>query len=188
MKIVMSRPNWFVGVPVPGSEIVARAPTPPRGIRTFHRDDLHLTVAFLGACGEERARAAFAALSWPLPALDVTFGGVVPMGNPRRYSALSALLESGRAEVEASMGASRAAACEAAGVALDERPPKAHVTIARPGRSASDADRRDALRWARGIDLRGVVARLERVALYTWSEDRLERLFRVVDARAFPTP
>lgn len=184
----MSRPNWFVGVPVSGAELMSRVPEPPPGIRTFHEDDLHLTVAFLGPCGEERARAAFAALAWPLPALDVTFGEVVPMGNPRRFSALSAVLVDGRAEVEAAIGASRDAACEAARVAVDERPPKAHVTVARPGRSATDADRRAALRWARDIHLGGVVARLDRVALFTWSEDRAERLFREVDARAFPTP
>jgi 2'-5' RNA ligase len=184
----MSRPNWFVGVPVPGAALVSRVPEAPRGIRTFHQEDLHLTVAFLGACGEERARAAFAALAWPLPAIDVTFGEVVAMGNPRRYSALSALLVTGRAEVEAAIGASRDAACEVAQVAIDERPPKAHVTIARPARSASDGDRRAALRWAHGIRLEGITVRLDQVALYTWSEDRLSRLFRVVESRPFPPP
>lgn len=184
----MSRPNWFIGVPVAGAALMSRVPEAPRGIRTFHAEDLHFTVAFLGACGEERARAALAALSWPLPALDVTFGEVVPMGNPRRYSALSALLVTGRAEVEAAIGASRDAACAAAEVAVDERPPKAHVTIARPARSATEGDRREALRWARGIRLDGITERLDRVALYTWSEDRLERLFRVVESRAFPPP
>lgn len=175
--------NWFVGLPVPGAEVLARVSAAPPRIRLFSRDDLHLTIAFLGACGEARARRAWDALEWRLPATLATLGAVIPMGSPRRYSALSALLETGRAEIESAMGASRAAVCAAAGAAADERPPKAHVTIARPQRSATDAERRDAVRWAASLRLEGVRVRLDSVALYTWSDDRAARLFRAVERR-----
>lgn len=176
--------NWFVGLPVGGAWAATAAPPPPPEVRTFHPDDLHLTVAFLGPCGEERARLGWGALGDPGPAVDVTLGEVVPMGNPRRFSALSALLIERREETERLIGTARERICAAAGVDPDARPPKAHLTIARPTRRASDADRRAALAWARGIDLRHVAARLDRIALYTWSEDRATRLFRIVEERA----
>ncbi|UJR78675.1 hypothetical protein [Sandaracinus amylolyticus] len=182
----MSKPNWFVGIPIAGVELAARISEPPSGIRRFHPEDLHLTVAFLGMCGEERARAGWDALVWTLPALDVTFGAIVPMGNPRRYSALSAVLDEGRADVEAAMSASRDAVCDAAGVPREMRPAKAHVTVARPARSTTDGERRVALRWAAAIDLRGVRVRLSEAALYTWNDDRASRLFRAVATRPFP--
>ena len=80
--------NWFVGLPVGGAWAGTAVPPPPPEVRTFHPDDLHLTVAFLGPCGEERALRGWSALGDPGPAIDVTLGEVVPMGNPRRFSAL----------------------------------------------------------------------------------------------------
>jgi 2'-5' RNA ligase len=168
----MLRANWFIGIPVPGDAIMSRVPAVPPGITRFAASDLHLTVAFLGACGEERARAGWDALALPLAPLSATLAAVVPMGPERRWSALSALLDEGRAAIESAIGAARDAACEAAGAPIDTRPPKAHVTIARPARSATDADRRAALRWAEGIDLSGLAVHLDEVALFTWSSDR----------------
>lgn len=184
----MSAANWFVGVSVPGDWMDARVPDPPPGLRRFHPDDLHLTVAFLGACGEDRARAAWAALEWPAGAIEATLGAVVPMGNPRRYSALSALLVEGRAEVEGAIGATREALCAAAGTAVDTRPPKAHLTLARPGRRTTDEQRREGLRWAASLRLEDVRVHLGSLALYTWSDDRAERLFRAVERRELRSP
>src|SRR5687767_8051311 len=130
--------NWFIGLPVPPGSWFARVGEPPPGVRRFHEADLHLTVAFLGAVGEDAAGAAWDALRWTLPAIDVALGAVVPMGNPRRPSAYSALLLRGRVEVEAEMGASRDACIAAAACRGEERPPRAHLTVARPGRSATD--------------------------------------------------
>jgi 2'-5' RNA ligase len=178
-------PNWFIAITVPGESIWARLSEPPRGTRLLHPDDLHATIAFLGACGEERARRGFRALAWPSSAIEATLGEVVPMGSPARFSALAALFVEGRAQVEAAIGSSRLAICEAAAVPVDPRPPKAHVTVARPTRRASDAERAAALRWARGLRLTGIRVRLEEVALYTWTEDRRERLFRRVEVRRF---
>jgi 2'-5' RNA ligase len=175
--------NWFVGIPVPGSVLGSGLPPAPAGVRAFHPDDLHLTIAFLGPCGEARARAAWEALCWPIGPVDATLGEVVPMGSPHRYSALSALLDVGRGEVEGAMEACRGAVCAAARAALDPRPAKAHVTVARPSRKAGPEVRDAGLAWARSLDLGGARARLDRVALYTWSEDRSLRLFRRVAER-----
>jgi RNA 2',3'-cyclic 3'-phosphodiesterase len=173
--------NWFVGLPVDPGAWFAALPAPPSGVRCFHPEDLHATVAFFGPVDEVSARRGFEALGWQLGALDVTLGEVVPMGSSRRPSAYSAVLREGREVVEAAMGPARERACAAAGVEPDRRAPKAHVTIARPAKSASELERREGLRWASSLDLGAPRLRLERVALYGWSLDRGKGpLFRVV--------
>jgi 2'-5' RNA ligase len=180
------RANWFIGVHVPARDWFARVPDPPRNFRRFPADDLHLTVAFLGMVDEAAARAAWQhAARFPAGAIDATLAGVVPMGNPRRYSALSAELDQGQAALAAAISLVRDAMCQAAGAASDTRPPRPHVTLARPNRRATPDDRRAGLAWARELALHGQPVRLERLVLYTWSDDRTERLFRVVESRPF---
>ena len=181
------RANWFLAFPL-GGAFVRELPAPPSALRLFHPEDVHLTLSFLGGCGEERALAALGALdaalaAEPLAPLAISLGEVVPMGSRRRYTALSALLGRGRPEAEAALSRLRAVLADAAGVTRDTREPKPHVTLARPRGRATEADRAAGLGWAAGLDLSGVSARLDRVALYTWGERRLERLFRIVDER-----
>jgi 2'-5' RNA ligase len=183
------RPNWFLGFPIDGSFLLS-LPEMPSALRRFHVDDVHLTLAFLGGVGEQGAACALAALDErlrisPLPSFEISLGGICPMGGSRRhYTALSALLADGRDRAAAVIAAYRDALTEAASGRRDPRPPKPHVTLARPKRRATDADRELGLAWAASVDLRGVRARLDRIALYTWSEVRRERMFRIVEERA----
>lgn len=184
------RPNWFFAFPIHGA-FVRELPAPPDALRLFHPEDVHLTLSFLGGCGEERALGALAALdaalaAEPLEPIEVTLGAVVPMGSRRRYTALSALLERGRPEAAAALARLRDGLADAAAVERDTREPKPHVTLARPRGRASDADRAAGVAWAAGLELSGVSARLDRIALYTWGERRLTRLFQVVAARRLP--
>lgn len=81
------------------------------------------------------------------------------------------------------MTAVRAAAWAAASAPPDERPPLAHVTLARPGPQASADARSAALAWAASVDLRGVFATLSRVSLYrSGGEAAPGRRFAEVDA------
>jgi RNA 2',3'-cyclic 3'-phosphodiesterase len=183
----MPRPNWFFGFPIDGS-FVLDLPEVPSGFRRFHPDDVHLTLAFLGGCGEDSARRALAALderlhAAPLAALTVTLAEIVPMGPAPAYSALSALLERGRDEATAYVAGTRDLLTDAAVRRREQRAPKPHVTIARPPLRASEARRAEGLDWARSVDLRAVACRLDRIALYTWHENRGERLFRIVEER-----
>jgi RNA 2',3'-cyclic 3'-phosphodiesterase len=178
--------NWFVALPVPAEPWFERAfertSGPPPGVRLFHPDDLHLTVAFLGSVGEEAARRAFTeARDFPLTALEVELGAVVPMGNPRRPSALSARLTHGEREVARAITSVRDAVCDAAGAPREHRPALPHLTLARPRRTATYAERVAALRWAAALELGAPRVQLSEVALYTWSEQRSERLFALVE-------
>lgn len=184
----MPRPNFFIAFPMDG-QFVQRLPAPPAFFRLFHAEDVHLTLSFLGGCGEAAAERALGALDAaltrePRPSVDISLGRVVPMGPPRAYSALSALLERGREPTTQLIATLRDVASEAALGRRETRAPKPHVTVARPRSNADEAARKAGLAWAAGLDLHHVEATLTRVALYTWSEgNRRERLFRVVAER-----
>jgi 2'-5' RNA ligase len=183
----VSRPNWFFAFPLDGA-FVLELPELPPGFRRFHPEDVHLTLSFLGGCEEVAALRALATLDERLSSLepsaqDVSLGEVVAMGSSRQYSALSALLAEGREAVSALVAVLRDPLADSAGVPRDSRAPKPHVTLARPTRRASADDRRAGLAWAARLQLGQVCARLDRIALYSWDERRLERLFRVVAER-----
>jgi len=165
-------------------------PAPPAFFRLFHPEDVHLTLSFLGGCGEAAAARGLEALDaslreHPPPCIEISLGGVVPMGGSRAYSALSALLERGREPTTQLIARLRDPLSDAALGRRETRLPKPHVTIARPRTNATEAARQAGLAWAAGLDLRSVEASLNRIALYTWSEgNRRERLFRIVSERS----
>jgi 2'-5' RNA ligase len=164
--------NWFVALPVPAGPWL-EALRPPPGVRLFAPEDLHLTVAFLGAICAERARAAFDGLgALPLAALQIGLAQVATLGPRRRPSAFSALLDQGRAEVERAIAALRDVLCDTAGARRDARAPLAHVTLARPLRAATAEQLRDARAWAESLTLEGTQAWVSRIALFTWSQER----------------
>lgn len=184
----MPRPNFFFAFPLDG-QFVQHLPAPPAFFRLFHAEDVHLTLSFLGGCGQIAAERALAALDQalkrePRGSVEVSLGTVVPMGPPRAYSALSALLERGAEPTKQLIADLRDVLSEAALGRREQRPPKPHVTVARPRSNATEAARQAGLAWAAELDLRGVQATLNRIALYTWSEgNRRERLFRIVAER-----
>ena len=186
----MPRPNWFFAFPLEGS-FVSGLSEMPAGFRRYHPEDVHLTLTFLGGCGEEAALRALAVLDAILPAsgagpIAVSLAEIAPMGPRGRYSALSALLGRGRKETEALIARLRDPLSEAAIGRRERRAPKAHVTLARPMIRGTDAHRREGLEWAKATDLRAVERPLDRIALYTWHDDRRERLFKIVAERSLP--
>lgn len=175
----MERPNWFVGLRVAGGEFL-RALSAPACVRLFAPEDLHITLAFLGRVDEARARAAFAfAQEVTLPAIETELGEVRALGGKRRPSAFSALPTLHRAAIEAAMTALRDPMCDAAEAPRETRPALAHVTFARPQRRASDSEVHAAARWATALDLGRPKLRIDAVGLYTWSQDRAQRLFEL---------
>jgi 2'-5' RNA ligase len=128
------RPNWFIAFPVDGA-FVPELPALPPCFRAFPSAELHMTLAFLGACGETVAHRALAALDErlaraPVGAFPISFGAVVPMGGSRQgYTALSALLERGRDRATEILTAHRDPLYEAAGRKPERRPPKPHAIM-----------------------------------------------------------
>jgi RNA 2',3'-cyclic 3'-phosphodiesterase len=185
----MPRPNFFFAFPVDG-QFVQQLPAPPAFFRLFHPEDVHLTLSFLGGCGEIAAQRALAALDealarQPPPSVEISLGRVVPMGPARAYSALSALLERGREPTAELITSLRDVVGEAALGRREQRAAKPHVSIARPRTNATEAARQAGLAWAAQLAQLGVRASLTRIALYTWSEgNRRERLFRIVAERS----
>lgn len=179
-------PSWFIALPVlreDAEALVAALPPPPPGLRLMPAADLHVTVAFFGSVGEERARAGWEALSLPLAPLVATVGPVVALGNPRRYSALGVRLAEGRDAVEAAIAAARDAPILAAGAEPEDRPPLAHVTIARPPKGARPRERSAGLDWAAKVSLGGPL-HLGTVALYTLRADPTPASrYRIVTSR-----
>ena len=179
-------PNWFIALPVPASPWFDHRFDPPSpAFRRCHPQDLHLTVAFLGAVTETQARAAFdRPLAWDQGAIAVGLGPIVPLGNPHRYSALSILLTLGHDRACSLLHQNQPHLLGTAGVPLDPRPPKPHITVMRPQRHASHQDRQIGLTWAEGWDLSQTDPLLLRdIALYTWTDDRQTHLFEIVDRR-----
>ncbi len=180
-------PNWFVGLPVvavPWHASLLR--TAPPGLSELHPDDLHITVAFFGGVSETRAAAGFeVACGLRADPLVVRLSGLEPMGNPRRPTALSVVLGDGAERTGALIASVKGAALEAAGAPADRYGIHPHITVLRPPRRATDEDRRVAVAWAKTVAPLDVAVTLDRVALYTWSEDRRTRKFRVVREHAF---
>lgn len=162
-------------------------PAPPARVRVFAASDLHITLGFLGAVQESDARKAWDQIEKVASFRQVqgSFSAVEPLGHPRKPSALAAMVETGRDALSEMIQEARAPLLRAAGAREDSRPPLPHMTLARIQRRASAAERREALRWARSIDLRGVTFAAAAVGLYTWAEDRQERLFQIVERYDF---
>lgn len=187
---VPPRPNWFAAWPVEETAWLRRVPPAPPAVRAFRAEDLHVTIAFFGDVSAETAERGFRALEAVGEEADggaqptrIRLGAVRLMGSPRRGSALSAVAaadDPGMRGVLGWMARARDAALAAAGARPDDRPPLPHVTLARIQRRADRDARRRAIDWADAIDLGAPTIALARPALYTWAEDRSERLFRIV--------
>ena len=146
-----------------------------------------MTLGFLGSVQESDARRAWDRIGEFPSFRTVTgsFSGVEPLGHPSKPSALCAMVDEGREPLAGMITEARQTLLSAAGAPEDTRPPLPHMTLARIQRRAKAAERRQALRWADTIDLRAVTFTAPSVALYTWADDRQERLFQIVERQVF---
>lgn len=176
------QPNWFFALPVPANPwLDAVLRDLPESCRAFAPDDVHMTLAFLGALAPNRVTHMLALLEKiEAPAFEISLGPLLALPNPKRPSALSFSVRSGHEQAVALIAAHRDGLLAAAGAAPDGRPPLPHITIARPSRKYGHEGQRAALAWADTcVPPTGTIA-ITSVALYTWSEDRKDRQFRIV--------
>lgn len=173
--------NWFLALPLPPSSGWERAvlDAPPE-LRRFDPRDLHLTVAFLGACGESAAVAAWEVLA-PLQqaALTATAGGWRAMGPAAAPSAYALVLDRGADALAAVLAGWGPPALAAAGRPAERRTPLPHVTLLRPRRRDGQRLREPMAAWMATAPLPSTPVTFSEIALYTWNPDRRERLFRI---------
>jgi len=168
---------WF-------SALIADA---PKQVSVFHPDDLHMTVAFLGGIDEAQAREAWSlTTNLDADAFSIRLAGLAAMGPARRPSALSVMLDQGKAEAVAIMRALRDDMIAAVGGRPDTRQHLPHITVARPRKKAGSAERHAAVSWAEAKAPLGTTMTLDHLALYTWSNDRQEQKFRLVERLSLP--
>jgi 2'-5' RNA ligase len=174
-------PNWFVALPADLSETLTQLErTVPPQVRLFVPEDMHLTVAFLGAMPEKLAPRL---VKW-LEKVDFepfrfSTGQLLALPSAERCSAVSFALQEGRVQAAQLIADWRDECCQLAEVPPDTRPPLPHITVARPDRRAGADAQRAAVEWAKATRMHanGV---FDRIALYTWSQDRRRRQFRIV--------
>lgn len=194
----MQDANWFIGWPADrwdcGATLDAaiHALELPKTSRRLDGVDRHVTLAFLGRCGQPAAERAFAEATTQadtMPAeLSLRGTGWQLLGPPRAPSAVSLLVNADAGRLETLIAAHRGALYAAAGAAPDTRPPKPHVTVARLDRRLPDADRECTRRRLDASPPPDGELVLDRLTLFTWTESRDRRLFRrVASTRLGPT-
>lgn len=181
------KPNWFIGLPLDDAWVEPTLAGIPDGLRTFHGEDIHMTVAFLGPAGADAANRAWDALVQDAPGrrdlggpFDVALGRVLPFGDPKCPSSLSVVPAEDDDPSKRFIAAHRNRLREAAGLRAEQRAVRPHASIARIKRRAKAELRSAALAWAGSVPPVGVTVPVREVALYTWTEDRRTQLFRIV--------
>lgn len=176
--------NWFIALPFPATgptgQELERLPT---GTRAFDPRDLHVTLAFLGEVGEERALCAWEQfdIGSTLP-LSAAVGPRAVFGSPRRPSALGLDLDAGTDDSPLTrfIAEWRDVLRSAAGVAPETRPVRPHLTLGRPPRRTDAAWQQALNAWLAGTAEHASPVTLEQVALYTRAESGQPRRFRAV--------
>lgn len=172
-------PNWFIGLPVPSGWLDRALKGAPGKLRRVHGEDLHITVAFLGACGSERALRAFDQLDAGLD-VEVVLDRIHGFGGQRRPSAYSVVVAEGNDAVVAYLSRWRDRLLLAANARPDPYEPHPHVTVGRPPRRAAPEVAHEIHAWATSTTPLAERVRIQDVALYTWAEDRSARQFEIV--------
>lgn len=172
--------NYFAALPVTVADgFLARLQRDaPAALRWFHPDDLHLTLAFFGRHNAERIPDILEVLdAIDFPCVRATLGPLRALPHSRRFSALAFDLDEGRDEVATCIARWRGPLGEASGVIPDCRPPRPHLTIARPARKHPGFHPGTTLRWIRNCDPPDRTIRIAPPALYGWSDQRPQRQF-----------
>lgn len=185
-----SHQNWFVGLPVQDTGwfggVVGACPEhserkTPHSLRVFDANDLHLTVAFLGQCDFQYTtdvREIIDTISFT--PFTITFDTLTTFPPERRPTVVSFTLRDGYDATCELISRWREPLLTAGRARPDTREPLPHVTVARIHRDAGERTIEDITAWAHSRPVPPVSLTIDRVALYTWADDRRERQFQIV--------
>jgi 2'-5' RNA ligase len=162
--------TWFIALPVPPlpwlDDVLADRPP---GARQVQSADLHVTVAFLGACSRGAAARAF---STPTPEgpFSVELARLQPFGNRARPNTWG-LVPADPEPLRGFISTHRNAMTDAARAPRDRhQTPRPHISVLHTTRSVTEPQRKALRAWARThSDLAQPVV-LDRIALYRSSE------------------
>ncbi len=181
------KPNWFVALPVPAhSWLPSVMADLPNTCRPFRPEDVHMTVAFFGAMDptlqDEVVRVMASIREKPLV---IRLGPLLTLPSEKRLSALSFSVTRGQEEAKSLIARWRDSLIRAARGRRETRPPLAHITVARPLRKAREQGKREGKAWARRVVPPTEPLALDRIALYTWAEDRRAQQFQIKHEQLF---
>lgn len=171
--------NWFIALEAPADlDLGAVLRSAPEKIRRFHPLDRHLTLVFLGNCGLNKAKRAWASACKSPPFVQNMHPKELrPMGSPKNPSA-AAIVFTEPKDVIDWMKNNQSDILARAGRTPARWDPVPHLTIARPKRNAGKEIRQAMVDWCKKTELDLECVTLENMVLYTWSNNRTKQLFR----------
>lgn len=173
--------TWFIALPVPDLPwLPALLADRPPGAREVLPSDLHVTVAFLGACSRGAAARAF---STPTPQgpMSVELARLQPFGNRARPNTWG-LVPGDPEPLRGFIASHRNVMTDAARAPRDRhQTPRPHISVLHTTRSVTEPQRKALRAWARALPELGHTVPLDRVALYS-SSDGPGR-YRIVEQR-----
>lgn len=175
--------SWFVAWPVvtAGSWYADLIDQAPGGLRLFDPEDLHVTLAFMGTFKPELERKLISLLrGLPFREIDASGGRLIPLPQPRRFSALALTLDKGRIDTTGQIARWRDRLCRESGAKIESGDPLPHLTIARPEKKIGSDGRGRALDWAESLKPTGFEFRLTQPRIFVRSNELEDRQFRLL--------
>ena len=180
------RPNWFIAIPIDlgqmYSHVIGR---PIKQVRVIRQEDLHLTLAFLGAIEKEAALELWKSLEISdLKTIFLALGKVGSFGPQEKPSAYGICPAAANEDLSKLFRHLVSHVLSVTGIDVGTRRFRPHITFARPKRAPNVDERLQAKEWAFSRDFSLIAPMiLSKLALYTWNEDRDVKLFRIVDQK-----
>ncbi len=175
--------NYFIGYAVENALWHdPRRPLPGEGLWWVHPHDLHMTVAFLGAISERKARECFAwAILQGVPPVRGSLGAPIPLGSRPPASAFARPFLNGEKEAKAVLKTLAPPLLEQAGRPPETREPLPHITVLRAQRSASVATQQQILPWLTEQNWEEDAVSLTCFGLFGWTPERSVRRYQLIE-------
>lgn len=172
-------PNWFIALEAPiDLDLDHILRLAPKSIRRFHPLDRHLTLAFLGNCSVKKAQQAWANACKAAPFVQHLQPKRLHAMGARKKPSAAAIVFREPEKITNWMKKNQSGILAEAGRPPMRWDPLPHLTIARPKRKAGKEIRQAMVDWCTKTELHLECVIMLNMALYTWSKDRTQQLFR----------
>ncbi len=154
----------------------------PTSLRLFNKQDLHCTIAFLGAM-EARLIPEVCAVALRIQSSTIScrVRGLRLLPNAEHFSAVSWDFTEGAHEIQTIQRRWRDELCDAAHAPRDQREPLAHCTIGRPKAHLNRTEKHRIAAWAAEQHAPERELIIRSLALYTKAEPGSGQLFQKLE-------